>query len=278
MLFHQLTSLLLASILLIMLVPIKQSKGKIFGRELRASIYKQFKIGGNLEPDPDQGKDKVIKKEREISMILDKKDPTSDTICLDDDQCAYRPKGYKCINRENGLPVGSLQKKFEDHGRATLIFKNCNDHGYVKVLLNNKPIRALPRRNKGEKIDYGFYSDYYDDNGMWGSVGKIIMEAEFEVKPGDVLTLEEVGATIKVFSLTIVRDNEYEEEVHFDMKSNERKKLLVGSAVQSPLNVLLGLKSIPKIVNGKVIAGESTSARLTLLKKLPLMDRKPTIN
>jgi len=95
---------------------------------------------------------------------------------------------------------------------------------------------------------------------------------------GDVLTLEEVGATIKVFSLTIARDNEYEEEVHFDMKSIERKKLLVGSAVQSPLNVLLGLKSMPKIVNGKVIAGESTSARLTLLKKLPFLDRKPTLN
>ena len=136
-------------------------------------------------------------------------DPTSDTICLDDDQCAYRPKGYNCTNRENGLPVGSLQKKFEDHGRATLIFKNCNDHGYVKVLLNDIPIKALPRPNKGEKIDYGFYSDYYDDNGMWGSVGKIIMEAEFEVKPGDILTLEEVGATIKVFSLTIVRGKNF---------------------------------------------------------------------
>ena len=50
------------------------------------------------------------------------------------------------------------------------------------------------------------------------------------------------------------------------------------SAVQSPLSVLRGLKSMPKIVNGKVIAGESTSARLTLLKKLPSLDRKPTLN
>ena len=136
-------------------------------------------------------------------------DPRSDTICLDDDHCAYRPQGYECINREYGLPVGSLQKKFEDHGRATLIFKNCDDHGYVKVLLNNIPIKAIPRPNEGEKIDYDFYGDYYDDNGMWGSVGKIKMEAEFEVKPGDVLTLEEVGATIKVFSLTVVRGKNF---------------------------------------------------------------------
>ena len=90
-----------------------------------------------------------------------------------------------------------------------MIFKNCNDHGYVKVLLNNIPIKVLPRSNEGENIDYDFYGHYYDDNGMWGSVGKIIMEAEFEVKPGDVLTLEEVGATIKVFSLTIARGKNF---------------------------------------------------------------------
>ena len=35
---------------------------------------------------------------------------------------------------------------------------------------------------------------------------------------------------------------------------------------------------MPKIVNGKVIAGVTTSARLTLLKKLPILDRKPTLN
>ena len=50
------------------------------------------------------------------------------------------------------------------------------------------------------------------------------------------------------------------------------------SAVKSPLNVLLGLKSIPKIVSGKVIAGDTTSARLTLLKKLPILDRKSSLN
>ena len=50
------------------------------------------------------------------------------------------------------------------------------------------------------------------------------------------------------------------------------------SAVQNPLSVLLGLKSIPKIVNGKVIAGDTTSARLTLLKKLPPLDSKPSLN
>lgn len=42
--------------------------------------------------------------------------------------------------------------------------------------------------------------------------------------------------------------------------------------------MLLGLKSLPKIFNGKVIAGESKSARLTLLKKLPVFDKKPTLN
>ena len=50
------------------------------------------------------------------------------------------------------------------------------------------------------------------------------------------------------------------------------------SAIRSPLSVLLGLKSMPKVVNGKVIAGDTTSARLTLLKKLPVLDRKPSLN
>ena len=50
------------------------------------------------------------------------------------------------------------------------------------------------------------------------------------------------------------------------------------SAVQNPLSVLLGLKSIPKIVNGKVIAGDTSSTRLTLLKKLPVLGRKPSLN
>ena len=50
------------------------------------------------------------------------------------------------------------------------------------------------------------------------------------------------------------------------------------SAVRNPLSVLLGLKSIPKIVNGKVIAGDTASARLTLLKKLPVLDKKPSLN
>ena len=54
--------------------------------------------------------------------------------------------------------------------------------------------------------------------------------------------------------------------------------IFLNSAVHNPLSVLLGLKSIPKIVNGKVIAGDTTSARLTLLKKLPVWDRKPSLN
>ena len=35
---------------------------------------------------------------------------------------------------------------------------------------------------------------------------------------------------------------------------------------------------MPKIINGKVIAGDTTSARLTLLKKLPVLGRKPSLN
>jgi len=73
-------------------------------------------------------------------------------------------------------------------------------------------------------------------------------------------------------------DKEYEKKVELDMKSIDGEKLLVGSAVQNPLNVLLGSKSIPNLVNGKVIAGDTTSARLTLLKKLPVLDRKQSLN
>ena len=50
------------------------------------------------------------------------------------------------------------------------------------------------------------------------------------------------------------------------------------SAVQTPLSVLRELKSMPKIVNGIVIAGDSTSAGLTMLKKLPVLDKKSTLN
>ena len=35
---------------------------------------------------------------------------------------------------------------------------------------------------------------------------------------------------------------------------------------------------MPKIVDEKVIAGDTASARLTLLKKLPVLDGKPSLN
>ena len=64
----------------------------------------------------------------------------------------------------------------------------------------------------------------------------------------------------------------------FDYLNNKKFHISSISAVGSPLSVLLGLKSMPKIVNGKVIAGEPRSARLTLLKKLPVLGKKPTLN
>ena len=118
-------------------------------------------------------------------------DYTSNTICFDDDKCAYRPQGVKCSNRTYGLPVGSLEKTFQDHGIAKLIFKNCNDHGFVKVILNDKPIAA--------------------------SVGKNEMAANFVVRRRDNLTLkEEEGAVIKVFSLTVGRGKKNLYRINFD--------------------------------------------------------------
>ena len=64
----------------------------------------------------------------------------------------------------------------------------------------------------------------------------------------------------------------------FDYLNNKKFHISTISAVGSPLSVLLGLKSMPKIVNGKVIAGEPRSARLTFLKKLPVLGKKPTLN
>ena len=46
------------------------------------------------------------------------------------------------------------------------------------------------------------------------------------------------------------------------------------SAIQSPLSVLLGMKSMPKIVGGKIIAGDSTNVQVTVLKKLPDLEKK----
>ena len=64
----------------------------------------------------------------------------------------------------------------------------------------------------------------------------------------------------------------------FDYLIDKKFHIFSISAVRSPLSVLLRLKSMPKIVNGKVIAGEPRSARLTLLKKLPVLGKKPTLN
>ena len=49
------------------------------------------------------------------------------------------------------------------------------------------------------------------------------------------------------------------------------------SAAHNPLSVLLGLlgmKSMPKIARGKIIAGDSTNVQVTLLKKLPHLKKK----
>ena len=104
---------------------------------------------------------------------------------MDDNQCAYRPKGVKCENRTNGYPVRSLKKRFEDHGKAILVFENCNDKGSVQILLNSSPVRKI--------ISF------------WAS-GKMISIAQFVYKPNDVLEVNEVDeAIIKISSLTSAR-------------------------------------------------------------------------
>ena len=109
-------------------------------------------------------------------------------ICQDDEQCAYRPQGDKCINRTYGLPVGTLEKKFEGHGKAILKFKNCNNIGSIKIFLNKKPIQVE------DELDY-------DAKDL-----KWIQKAEFVYKSGDILVVkEEKGATIKISSLILAR-------------------------------------------------------------------------
>ena len=104
----------------------------------------------------------------------------------------------------NGLPVGSLVKTFNDHGRAKLTFKNCNDHGFVKVFINDKPIQMT------RTDDTAF-------NNFEKSVGKNKMDSNFLVRPGDVLTLkEEEGAAIKVFSLTVGRGKKFLYRMNYD--------------------------------------------------------------
>ena len=88
-----------------------------------------------------------------------------------------------------------------------MIFKNCNyDEGKVEVWLNNIPIEAIARPDQG----HVWYDDYNGDFYHMGSLGNNKMEAEFAVKPGDVLTLkEEDGGIIKVISLTVKRGKNF---------------------------------------------------------------------
>merc|ERR1712126_363838 len=69
--------------------------------------------------------------------------------------------------------------------------------------------------------------------------------------------------------------NEYEEKIDLNMERNNAKKMQVGSAVQSPLSVLLRMKSMPPIIGGKIIAADSANVQLTVLKKLPNLEKKP---
>ena len=105
----------------------------------------------------------------------------------------------------NGQPVGSLEKTFKVHGRAKLTFKNCNDHGFVRVFRNDKPIDAMTRTGDPAYNDFG------------KSVGKNKMDADFPVRPGDVLKLkEEEGAAIKVFSLNVRRGKKFLYRMNYD--------------------------------------------------------------
>merc|ERR1712136_215248 len=71
--------------------------------------------------------------------------------------------------------------------------------------------------------------------------------------------------------------NEYEEKIDLNMERNNAQKIQVGSAVQSPLSVLLRMKSMPPIIGGKIIAADSANVQLTLLKKLPNLEKKPEL-
>ena len=73
-------------------------------------------------------------------------------------------------------------KTFKDHGKATLKFENCNDHGSIQISLNNKIVQVTDALTKD-----GFI-------------------AEFVYKKFDVLEVkEEEGAIIKISSLILKR-------------------------------------------------------------------------
>ena len=94
-----------------------------------------------------------------------------------------------------------------------MIFKNCKAHGIVQVFLNDIPIKAIARP---DEVEYQGSDDYFKDD-MGESIGQMKMEANFVVKPGDVLKLkEEGGAGIKIFSLTIGRGKKFLCLINYD--------------------------------------------------------------
>ena len=108
---------------------------------------------------------------------------------MDDKQCAYRSQADKCVNKKYRAPVGSLEKTFKDHGKATLVFENCNNRGSVQIFLNNNSVQIQSAS-----------ANNFHDKGK--TVGKEISIAEFKYSPDDVLEVKEVdGATIKISSL-----------------------------------------------------------------------------
>ena len=73
-------------------------------------------------------------------------------------------------------------KIFKDHGKATLKFENCNDHGSIQIYLNNKTVQVKDALTKNGYI------------------------AEFVYKKFDVLEVkEEEGAIIKISSMILKR-------------------------------------------------------------------------
>merc|ERR1712136_242785 len=83
------------------------------------------------------------------------------------------------------------------------------------------------------------------------------------------------GPEVVDYDDRIIDAFEYEEKIDLNMERNNAQKMQVGSAVQSPLSVLLEMKSMPPIIGGKIIAADSANVQLTLLKKLPNLGKKP---
>merc|ERR1712136_219479 len=83
------------------------------------------------------------------------------------------------------------------------------------------------------------------------------------------------GPEVVDYDDRIIDYDEYEEKIDLNMERNNAQKMQVGRAVQSPLSVLLEMKSMPPIIGGKIIAGDSANVQLTLLKKLPNLEKKP---